>query len=355
MPQTTTAVHDESSRRAAADRTQKRENNLALCTLLYAQLLISSALSLLSIASTASYLSLLIALIPAAALYFLSARCHKKHAAPPRPLSFCFALLFFSDMALCLLALTELVCAYVLPHYARLLIALSSSAGTGLMLLGRQPGGARRTAAFLCPFFLAALLICLLIALPQADIGHIFPLLGYGAEQTLRGALHLTGSLWSVGALPFFTHAPAAPGFKKQRPYAAPLLTVLLMCGLLFFYACLLPAPLLPGRWGFVLQLQLIMEMSPSILSWSLMLISRMLLFLTGFAVSGDMLCECLRPALPGRRLPVPVLLLLPALTVLLPTSALTQTLPPLLPLRYALCFIFVVLSLFMRKKEVSA
>lgn len=351
MQKTTTAVHSESARSAVIERTQRRENNLALCTLLYAQMLISSALSLLSTASTGAYLSLLITFFPSALLYLLASVCFKKHQKLPRILAFSFVLLFFSDMALCLNSLTEIVCAYVLPHDPRSLIALSAALGTGLMLCGKLPGGARRTAAFLAGFFLFALITCLIIALPETDIGYIFPLFGYGGGQTLRGAVQMTGSLWSLGALPFFTQGKALPPLKKQLPYLTPLLTMLLMALLLFFYACLLPAPLLPGDWGFVLRLQLIMEMSPSILSWSLMLLSRMLLFLTGFAVAGDMTGECLRMALPGKKAPALIIMLLALPFSLLPAG----TLAPWLPLRFVLCFVFVLFALIQCKKEVSA
>lgn len=355
MQKTTTAIHDEKTRRAVLVRTQRRENNLALSALLYAQMLIFSALSLLSVASTASYLSLLIALLPAGILYALSSFCAKKHENPPKLLAITFVLLFFSDMALCLMALIELVCAYVLPHYPRSLIALAAALLTGLMLQGRHPGGARRTAAYLAGFFLFALITCLVIALPECDIGYIFPILGYGGGQMLRGAAYMTGSLWSLGALPFFTQGEPLPQLKKQRPYLAPLLAMLLMALLLFFYACLLPSPLLPGDWGFVLRLQLIMEMSPSILSWSLMLISRMLLFLTGFAVAGDMVGECLHQALPNKKAPMLALMLLSVPLALLPSLASEKPFLILLPLRFVLCLMSVVFALFQRKKEAIA
>ncbi|MBR6787963.1 MAG: hypothetical protein IKM26_08595 [Clostridia bacterium] len=351
MPETTTVVHDEQTRSAVLLRTQKRENNRALCALLYAQMLILSALSLLSTASTSACLSLLLALLPGAALYALAALCAKKHQKPPRPLALCYALLFFSDMALCLMTLTELVCAYVLPHHARLLVMLAAAAGTGLMLSGRQMGGARRAAAFLTGFFLFALLICLIIALPECSVSHAFPLLGYGAGQTLRGALQMTGSLWLLGALPFFTQDQPSPPLRRRRPYLLPLMTILLMAFLLFFYACLLPAPLLPGKWGFVLQLQLIMEMSPSILSWSLMLISRMLLFLAGFATAGDMTGECLHMYLPGKKTPALLLTLLSVPLALLPPDKIS----PFLPLRFLCCTLVVIIALFLRKKDISA
>ena len=353
---TTTAVHSEETLLSVNHRAALRENNLALCALMYAQGLSMSALSLLSIASTSSYLSALLSILPAALLYALSSLCAKKRAYQlPRLLSFVFALLLFSDMALCLMSLIELVCAYVLPSASRVAIALPTALFTGLSLTGKKRGGARRTAAFLGGFFLVALLICLIFALPAGNRGHLYPLLGYGGGQTLRGGIYMTGSVWSAGILPFFTQGENVPELKKRRAYLPPLLTLLLLALLLFFYAYLLPAPLLPGDWGFVLRLQLIMEMSPNTLSWSLMLISRMLLFLSGFAVAGDTACECLHTAFDRKKAPILPLMLLSVPLALLP---LDQTLPALewlLPLRYVVSFLSVLLALFVRKREAAA
>lgn len=353
---TTTVAHSRETLAAVNRRTALRDNNLALCTLLYAQLLTMSALSLLSIASTASYISLLIAVLPAAALYGIASLCAQKRAYQlPRALAAIFALCYFGDMALCLLSLIELICAYVLPQATRLVIALTTAGFTGLALMGKKCGGARRTAAFLGFFFLAALIICLLFALPEGNRGHLYPLLGYGGGQTLRGALYMTGGVWGMGALPFFTQEESNPVLKKRRPYILPLIAMLLMALLLFFYAYLLPAPLLPGDWGYVLRLQLIMEMSPNTLSWSLMLISRMLLFLTGFAVAGDTACECLHTAFKKKKANILPLMLLSVPLSLLPLDTTLPALTLLLPLRYALSALGVIIALFRRKKEVSA
>ena len=356
MMKTTTVAHSEETLSAVNHRTVLRENNLALCTLLYAQLLTMSALSLLSIASTSAYLSALLSILPSALLYGLSSLCARKRAYQlPRALAMLFALLFFSDMALCLLSLTELICAYVLPQTTRLFIALPTALLTGLALTGKKRGSARRTAAFLALFFLAALVICLMFALPEGNRGHLYPLLGYGGGQTLRGAVYMAGGAWSAGALPFFTQGESNPALKKRRPYILPLTAMLLLSLLLFFYAYLLPAPLLPGDWGFVLRLQLIMEMSPNTLSWSLMLISRMLLFLTAFSVSGDTACECLHTALKKKKAPILLFMLLSVPISLLPLDKMLPLLTLLLPLRFALCLLWIIPLLFVRKKEEKA
>ncbi len=354
--QTTTAVHSKETLDQVNLRAQKRENNLALSVLMYAQLLVMSALSLLSVASTSSYLSSLITILPAGALYALSSLGAKRRAYQlPRAQAMLFALLFFSDTALCLLSLTELVCAYVLPGAVRSAVALPAAFFTGLSLAGKKRGGARRTAAALSGFFLSAFVICLAFALPEGKWGHLYPLLGYGGGQTLRGAAYLTGGVWSAGAMPYFTQGEYSTALKKRRAYLPPLLALLMLSLLLFFYAYLLPAPLLRGDWGFVLQLQLIMEMSPNTLSWSLMLISRMLLFLSAFATAGDTACECLHTALKKKKAPVLLLMLLAVPLALLPLDTILPALQIFLPLRYALCVLFMIPLLFVRKKEANA
>lgn len=58
----------------------------------------------------------------------------------------------------------------------------------------------------------------------------------------------------------------------------------------------------LSERWGFVLRLQMLMNISPSTLAWSLMLITELLLFLVAFAGSGSFLCACVKRAAKAAR-----------------------------------------------------
>ncbi|MBR5231047.1 MAG: GerAB/ArcD/ProY family transporter [Clostridia bacterium] len=344
--QTSTAVHSPLTRETFIKRRELKENSLSLSVLLYAQMLITAALSLMNVASTASYLSLLFSLLPAALVYMLSSFAVKKGKTLTSPAAFLFALLFFSDMALNLFSLTEITGAYVLPKYPRMAICLPAALLTGLALTGKQQGSARRTSVFLILFFLGALAVCLFFAVPESDIGYLFPLLGYGETEILRGGICMTGSLWIAAALPYFTHAPGL----RVKTALFPLIAVFVMTGVLLVCACLLPAPLFPGDWGFVLRLQLLMEMSPNTLTWSLMLISRMLLFLCAFASAGDFCCECLRKARKGRKANI---LLLAALSVplsLLPFDKLLPFLSLALPLRFLIAFAGAVLPLF--KKE---
>ncbi|MBQ7454980.1 MAG: hypothetical protein IJS53_00935, partial [Clostridia bacterium] len=65
------------------------------------------------------------------------------------------------------------------------------------------------------------------------------------------------------------------------------------------------PATALAARLGYAMRLQTLMEISPNTLSWSLMLLAEMLLFLTAFAGSGVFLTRCLEGATPLRRAPL--------------------------------------------------
>ena len=75
----------------------------------------------------------------------------------------------------------------------------------------------------------------------------------------------------------------------------------------LFFGCCafVLPGSELSARWGYAPRLQLLMEMSPNTLSWSLMLMAEMLLFLTAFSVCADLMRRSLGLAFRLERLPL--------------------------------------------------
>jgi len=349
--QTKTSVHSPAENEHMLRASTASESSAALAVSLYAQLLCMSALGLLSLCATSSYLCVLLALPAGALLYLVSSQAVRRcrtHA--PRLVYAGFALLFVSDMAVNLFALTELTGAYILPGAPQPVLIAAAALPITLLMGGRAHGGAARAARLLRGFFLLALFVCLCFALPSGNIGYIYPLLGYGSGQTLRGALYIAGGLWSAAALPLFTQEAGMKLKKSLRFTWHPLLAVLLMALLLFCYAFLLPAPLLPGDWGFALRLQLLMEMSPNTLAWSLMLISRMLLFFTGFAASGDFARVCLMHALKKRRVPLwplavvctpPALLGIPYME-----KALTFLLPLRLPAALALAGVFCLSTL---------
>lgn len=356
--QTTTAVHSQEENARMLTKNTQRETSAAFAVMMYAQLLCMSALRLLPIASTASWISLLCVVPPAAGLYFLSAAAVKRLHAESRLLrviSGIFALLFFTDMAVNLFALTELVSAYVLPEAKRLPLALFAALPVAFLTGGRAHGGAARAAYLLRGFFLLAVAVCFLFALPEGNTGYLYPLLGYGAEQTARGAMYMTGGVWSVSALPLLAHRPGDSIKKSLHTAVHPLLSMLLLALLLLSYACLLPSPLLPGDWGYVLRLQLLMEMSPNTLAWSLMLISRMLLFLTAFASSGDFARQLLCKAMQKRRVPLWPLALVSVPAALLGAARAGKMLAYALPLRFLLAVFLSVALLFAHGKKAKA
>lgn len=353
--QTKTDVHSDSSAQRMLRESAAHESSAALAVSLYAQLLCMSALGLLNLCATSSYMALLFALPAGIGVYLLSARAVQRKASVPRAVYLGFALLFVSDMAVSLFALIELLGAYILPDAPRHVLIFTVVLTVTLMMGGRAHGGAARAAYLLRGFFLLALIVCLCFALPGGNAGFLHPLLGYGGGQTLRGALFMTGGLWSAAALPLFTQNADQPFRKSLRFTLHPLLSVLLMALLLLCYAFLLPAPLLPGDWGFALQLQLLMEMSPNTLAWSLMLISRMLLFLTGFAAAGDFARLCLSRALKKSRVPLWPLALLCLPPVLPGVPHMKNVLIFLLPCRFpaalALTAVLVIKSARRRKE----
>ena len=131
------------------------------------------------------------------------------------------------------------------------------------------------------------------------------------------------------------------------------MIALLLLC-----CAYVLPATSLSERWGFVLRLQMLMNISPSTLAWSLMLITELLLFLVAFAGSGSFLCACVKRA---AKLRVP---LLPFALLCVPLSLIgadiaEKTLMAVLPLRYPIAVLLVgmilIFNAFVRKKEGEA
>jgi len=364
MFETQTPVHSPEESARMLRRSTQRETSAALAVSLYAQLLCMSALRLLSVSSTASWISLLLTLPAGIGIYFLSAltvrrqSVHDAERIGMRMILAAFALLFFTDMALCLFAMTELVCAYILPDAPRWLIVATTVLSVSLFMGGRAHGGAARAAYLLRGFFLLAVIVCFFFALPDGNVGFLYPLLGYGGGQTVRGAMYMTGGLWSVAALPYLAHEKGERIKRGLHTALHPLLGLLLLALILLAYAYLLPSPLLPGDWGFVLRLQLLMEMSPNTLAWSLMLISRMLLFLTGFAAAGDFSRMLLCRAFKRRRVPLWPLTLAGAPLALAGVAQAEGLLKWVLPLRFPIALILSLAALaqtFLRAPKEAA
>ena len=358
MMKTQTTVHSPKDNARMLKKSAQHELSAALAVNLYAQLLCMSALRLLSVSSTSSWISLLLSLPAGAGLYALSAWAVKRQQSDGKTARAVYALLalmFAADMAINLLSVTELVGAYVLPDAPRTLIVLLTALPVAFLMGGRAHGGAARAAYLLRGFFLLAVAVCFFFALPGGNTGFLYPLLGYGGGQTLRGAVYMTGGLWSAAALPVLAHEKGESIGQNLRTALHPLLSVLILTGVLLSYAYLLPAPLLPGDWGFVLRLQMLMEMSPNTLAWSLMLISRMLLFLTGFAAAGDFARMLLCRACCRRRVPLWPLAAAGIPVALLGVARADKMLALLLPLRFPLALGLTLALIFARGKKETA
>lgn len=314
--QTRTPVHD-----AAGEMRQRRQEAAAehrqmLSLVMAAQVLSFGALYLLPAAATASWIAALLLMVPLGALHLLGRlvrRTAPEGAADTpayRIAALGMGLLFLSNMAVCLVSLTELTHVFFFPQAPRLPIALTLALAVGLGIPA-SPAAVPNTARFLRWFLIAAFIFCALTVLPQGEAGYLFPLLGYGPGHTLGCAVRAAGCVWAAAALPVLS---------DQRGGAAPrglLSSVLgLLLAALFFLCCafVLPGAALSGPSGYALRLQLLTEMSPNTLSWSLMLMAEMLLFLTAFSSCADFLRNFLAQALRARRVP-----LLPFALVCLP------------------------------------
>ena len=133
------------------------------------------------------------------------------------------------------------------------------------------------------------------------------------------------------------------------------LVAVFMIALLLLCCAYVLPATSLSERWGFVLRLQMLMNISPSTLAWSLMLITELLLFLVAFAGSGSFLCACVKRA-AKLRVPLLPFALLCVPLALIGADIAEKALMAVLPLRYPIAVLLVgmilIFNAFARKKE---
>jgi len=340
LTQTATPVADAETRQAQQLEELSQENSFMLAISLGAQLLAFSALYLLPAAANAGWWAALLQLIPLAGLGLLGRALRR--ALPPeaerkmlcRGMYGLFALLFFSDMAVCLLSLTELAHVFFFPKGSRLALALSAALALGLGIPDSRVA-VPHTARALRWVFAAALIFCAVTVMPSGEAGYLFPLAGYGVRHTLRCAALASGSVWAAGAAVLLL--PSGTG-RPLRRLTAPAVGVGLVAGMLLCCAYVLPGTELSSRWGYALRLQLLMEMSPNTLSWSLMLIAEMLLFLTGFAASADFFRRSAGYALGLKRMP-----LLPAALLCLPLALRGMgeseaLLLRVLPLRGAVC-----------------
>lgn len=335
---TETAVHDEGGEREQRLGELRRERETTLALALGAQTLAYGALYILPAASTAAWWAALLLLIPFAAMRGLAAAVRR--TAPPdagrvwtyRAAALGMAALFWSNMAVCLLTLTELTHVFFFPRSRPFFIALSAALALGLGL-PRSDTAVPNAVRFLCWFLLAAFAFCALTVVPSGEAGYLFPLAGHGAGHTLRCALRGAGGVWMAGALAVIE--PREKAGRSLRPALPGAATLALVSLLMLACAWVLPGTRLNFDRGYALRLQLLTEMSPNTLSWSLMLLAEMLLFLVGFTACADMMRTCLRCAFDAKRAPA-----LPFALACVPLaargmSASERALTALLPWRY--------------------
>lgn len=355
---TETAVHDEDAAARQRRGALNRSRELTVALAMGAQVLAYGALYILPAASTAAWWAVLLLLVPLGLLRGLAAAVRRTAPAGAgdtpvyRAAALGMAALFLSNMAVCLLTLTELTHVFFFPNAQRGSIALTAAV---VLALGmpRSDTAVPNAVLFLHWFLIAAFAFCAVTVAPTGESGYLFPLAGYGAGHTLRCAVLGSGSVWMAGAL-----AVLCPEEGAEHPLRAALpgAAVLAFAALLFL-ACayVLPGTRLSFDQGYALRLQLLMEMSPNTLSWSLMLIAEMLLFLVGFAACADLMRQCLRRALRVSRIP-----LLPAALVCVPLAVrgmgeAGEALTALLPWRYPAAAGLLLLCLagnFWRKRK---
>ena len=337
---TETAVRDAATCDAQRQAARQHENELMTATAMGAQALAYGALYVLPAAANAAWIAILTLLLPLAALRLLgllvrrTAPENAPSTLPYRLAAGGMALLFFSNMAVCLLTLTELAGVFFFPGSSRLPLALAAAAALGLGL-PRSDTAAPNTARFLHWFLAAAFVFCAATVLPTGEAGYLYPLPGFGLAHTLRCGLTASGSVWMVGALHLLS--PREKPLHPLRSAAPHAVAVALTAAFFLCCAYVLPGTELTARRGYALRLQLLMEMSPSTLSWSLMLMAEMLLFLAGFALCADLMRKSLRQALGVKSAPVLPFALLCVPLACQGMGQTEQLLIRLLPWRYPL------------------
>ncbi len=352
MTQTTTSVHSEEAMKLGRTVERLHENDLMLSVAMGTQLLVLGALYLMPTVSTSSWWATLLLLLPTMALFGIASLAARGMAPDAlktpwyRAVMLVFALFFFSDMAMSLLSVVELVHAFILPSSSRMLLALATAVVIALGIPAKRPAAVARTARFLRWFFAAAYAFCIVTVLPQGNAGYLSPWAGYGVAHTLRGTCFMCGGVWSVALLPLLSHHEDRRARKRARCYLPPLLCVIILSALFLCCAYVLPGAMLSGSWGYALRLQLLMEISPNTLSWSLMLLCELMLFLTAFSAAGSLCSSCMQKALRLRRFPI----LLPALgcvpLAVIGVAEAEETLIALLPWRYPITLALVLVSL---------
>lgn len=348
--QTTTVVHTRAEQKTARITARAHENDVMLATIMGAQILAMGALYLLPTAATAAWWSALLLFVPMLGLFFLSRAAAAKMPENALDLPIfkvfagIFALLFLTDMALCLSSFIELTCTFVLIDASRRTLSLIAAAALSLAAPADRGEAPARTALFLRGFFIFAFVFCAFTVLGQGNSGFLYPTAGYGIGHSLKCTVTMSGSVWSAAALPMLSKSKAH--IPPAKHVIQPMITVLLLLSALFLCcAFILPGTALSARFGYPIRLQMLMMVSPSVISWSLMLLCEMLLFAVAFTASGACAVRCLKSAL-GKNMPLMVLALFCLPLAIRGMDAFADALITLFPFRYALAAAMTLIAL---------
>lgn len=265
---------------------------------LYAQLVIGIALYLYDHVSTPSYLSILLTL-PFLLLLSLISHWLARQADPQESviawalgrragkiIAIGFAAIFWLDAQIAAYALNAMV-QNVLPDMSPLWSSLSVALIMAWTIGGGDQYALHRLTRFFRWIMLPVFLYCAITVLPKGNIGHLFPVLGYGSASIFQGSLWLCGCLAGACCPLVMPQAKQTMASLCQRrctllrPYLAALaaasLTALLSAYLLPIYALARPESL---GW----RMMVITHVSPSVAAWSLFLCMQMFLLLIALA-----------------------------------------------------------------------
>lgn len=313
--QTTSETTDMASLRRQRFLVSRMERDTLLSIEVFAQLFIGFTLYALPRASTAVWWSVLLTLPVIALMGALAFSVIKKRGCGmPRPLLVLPILLLLLDMQFCQLALCEMVGGAWLPRAGRLSIAVWVSVFLLLSLLACSPHSVSRLSRFLRVALLLSLAFCFFTSLSYGDAGHLFPVMGAGADKALLCALWLCGGVWCVILPAYMPQTQDSLEILKSRR-RLPGLAAAALCAFIAISVCFAqPAYALarPRTWSD--RMLLFIALNDSTLSWSLMTLGLSLLLLsslTGALFQAGALIE----SLCGKPWPVYIapLLLLPA------------------------------------------
>lgn len=366
--QTETSVHSMTAMRRLRRDVFARDQYALTGVCLYAQLLIGVGLYLYGHVSTPGYLSVLLALPAFLAVYFLSLFLAGRRgkgrldSAAGRALYFLLGVVSLLDAQLAMFALCA-VLSDILPNISPFWGAVAIALITALSVGGGDEYALSRLARLLRWGLLAALLYAAAGAVPSGNVGHLFPLLGYGWGIIGRGALWMSGCAAGC-CFPLIQPRDGEILSAMRGHWKAGLRNVLFPV-LLAAAAALLSAYLMPvyalarpETLGF--RLLLISHMNPSLLGWSLLVCGTMFLLLLALAAGvlrGAALFACAAGRKNTSPLLITVLLLLPVPAAALGTVPVEEALLVLAPWRGAAAVIALLLMLllsFLPSKEAA-